>query len=110
MGHTTDELVRELRAISVRLEELAGSLDAGELSEPDEQTSTEQPAPAKSEQTPAAAEVSYDDVKAAVIEAAKVDRNKAVEVLQQFGASKAPELKETDYAAVVQELKELSDG
>ena len=110
MGHTTDELVRELRAISARLEELAGSLDAGESSEPDEQTSTDHGAPAIEEPAAPAAEVSYDDVKAAVIEAAKVDRNKAVEVLQQFGASKAPELKEEDYTAVVQKLKELSDG
>ena len=110
MGHTTDELARELRAISARLEELAGAFGGEAPSEPDEQTSTEPPEPAKSEQTPAAAEVSYDDVKNAVIEAAKVDRNKAVEVLQQFGASKAPELKEADYAAVVEKLKELSDG
>ena len=108
MGDTTDELVRELRAISARLQELAGSLDAGESSEPDEQTSTDHGVPAIEE--PAAPAASYDDVKAAVIEAAKVDRNKAVEVLQQFGASKAPELKEEDYTAVVQKLKELSDG
>lgn len=110
MGDTTQELVKELQAISTRLAELAGSMDAGQSSGPDDQTSTEQPEPAKSEQAPAAAEVSYDDVKNAVIEAAKVDRNKAVEVLQQFGASKAPELKEADYAAVVEKLKELSDG
>ena len=110
MANSNQELVKELLAMSGRLEQLANALDTGEVSQPDDQTSTEQPEPAKSEQTPAAAEVSYDDVKNAVIEAAKVDRNKAVEVLQQFGASKAPELKEADYAAVVEKLKELSDG
>lgn len=110
MVEKTQHVVDELRAVSARLDSLATSLSEAESETPDSKSTTEDEGAAKEASQESGGSVSYDDVKAAVIEAAKVDRNKAVEILQQFGASKAPELAESDYAAAVRKLKELSDG
>lgn len=63
-------------------------------------------APAADEEGPVEPEVTYQDAAAAITQLSKVKgRDAAVALLKKFGASKLPEVKPEDFAAIVADAK-----
>jgi len=92
---------------------------AAEVKKPAAQTASSQPGAqpqsegqkAAAQESPAAADVTYDDVKAAVIELSKEKgREMTVALLSRHGVAKAPDLQPEQYAAVVGDVKKVLAG
>lgn len=65
----------------------------------DAQPAAPEPVPA-----PAAAAPTYDELKKLVIDKTRVNRDAVLAVLTRFGVKRAPELKEAQYAEVMEAL------
>jgi hypothetical protein len=104
-----------LRALVTNHDGLQSGLDTAPA-EPSEASgeATAEPAqgdtPAAEAEAAAGEEPTLDDLKQAVKEAAKTDRDATVAVLQQYGASKATEVPEEQYGEAVRQLKGVTDG
>lgn len=94
------QAAEELRKLADMLESQYGCIPDGQQSEQSQQ--------GEPEPEPVEASVDFDTVKQAVVAAAKVDRNAAVEVLQAYGASKATELAEEHYAEAFNRLQKVA--
>ena len=112
------ELTTEMRALRHAIEALTEAMGDRRSVESrpaaDEQPEAAQadpPASAPAVEAGPEEDVSYDDVKRAVLDLAKTrGRDAAVEVLESFGVSKATELKPEQYAAALKALRAAMEG
>lgn len=58
------------------------------------------------EASPSSQPVAYKDVADEIMRVFRIDRSKVISVLAKFGATKGPQLKESDYPAVLKELSQ----
>jgi hypothetical protein len=87
-------------------ESVAAPAQASTVATPDPKSTAAIAATPKSDVTDAGAPVTYDDVKALVLQVSKdKGRDAAAAVLTGLGVAKAPELKPEQYAAAVAQLK-----
>jgi len=96
MGQIKEQALETAESLRVLADMLERRYGAGS-DEPQSEAPAEQQQPA-----------TFDDFKAAVMQAAKADRNAVVAVLQEHGANRATEVAEQEYVTVISKLQEIT--